>query len=81
MLKRFFRSELKHLGRWARSGEIQSNWKVDMANIDHCGTCAKSTLQKEDFLEKNSLEFFLVHAELSSMSSETINTTIHLNKK
>lgn len=81
MLKRFFRSEIKLLGRWASCNEIHSNWKVDMANIDHCGTCGKSTLPKDDSFEKNSLEFFLVHAEISSMPPDTMNTTIALNKK
>jgi hypothetical protein len=81
MLKYFVRSELKLLGRWARCGERQSNWKVDMANIDHCGTCAKSSQPKEYSLQDNSLEFFLVSAELSNSPPGIVKTTIGLNKK
>jgi hypothetical protein len=28
------------LGRWTRTSRELNNIKVDLANIDHCGTCA-----------------------------------------
>ena len=27
------------LGRWCITGNRKNNWKIDMANTDHCGTC------------------------------------------
>jgi len=45
MLRRFFTSEITFLGRWGRLGRTQSNWKVDMANTDNCGSCAVHALK------------------------------------
>ena len=28
------------LGRWCIKDKSKNNWKIDMANVDHCGTCA-----------------------------------------
>ncbi len=28
------------LGRWERTTHVKNNLKIDMANIDHCGTCS-----------------------------------------
>jgi hypothetical protein len=28
------------LGRWCLNDKSKNNWKVDMANVDHCGTCS-----------------------------------------
>lgn len=28
------------LGRWCLNDKSKNNWKVDMANTDHCGTCS-----------------------------------------
>lgn len=28
------------LGRWCLNDKTKNNWKVDMANTDHCGTCS-----------------------------------------
>lgn len=38
------------LGRWCTKDKTKNNWKVDMANIDHCGTCAsdKYVLKTKD---------------------------------
>jgi hypothetical protein len=44
MIERIFRrlNSLKPtvLGRWCLSDKTQANLKIDMANIDHCGTCS-----------------------------------------
>jgi hypothetical protein len=28
------------LGRWCIKDKTKNNWKIDMANTDHCGTCS-----------------------------------------
>lgn len=28
------------LGRWCIKDKSKNNWKIDMANTDHCGTCS-----------------------------------------
>jgi hypothetical protein len=28
------------LGRWCLKDKSKNYWKIDMANTDHCGTCA-----------------------------------------
>jgi hypothetical protein len=28
------------LGRWCLNDKSKNNWKIDMANVDHCGTCS-----------------------------------------
>jgi hypothetical protein len=33
------------LGRWCLNDKSKNNWKIDMANTDHCGTCSYN-LQK-----------------------------------
>ena len=44
MIERIFRNlreiKLNPLGRWCLNDKSKTNWKVDMANIDHCGTCS-----------------------------------------
>ena len=44
MLKRLFNKlreiQPSPLGRWCLMDKSKNNWKVDMANTDHCGTCA-----------------------------------------
>jgi hypothetical protein len=44
MLQRIFRRMQKikpiALGRWCLNDRSKNNLKVDMANIDHCGTCS-----------------------------------------
>jgi len=34
------------LGRWCTSDKSKNKWKIDMANIDNCGTCLYSDLKK-----------------------------------
>jgi len=36
---RFFRVKRPVLGRWFLHDTSKKYWKIDMANIDHCGTC------------------------------------------
>ena len=35
------------LGRWSILTRKYNDRKVDMANIDHCGTCHYKTIEKE----------------------------------
>lgn len=38
---RFLRSiKPAPLGRWCLNDKSKNNWKIDMANTDHCGTCS-----------------------------------------
>jgi hypothetical protein len=39
-LRRFFPAKQPMLGRWCLHDTSNHHWKVDMANVDHCGTCA-----------------------------------------
>lgn len=39
-LRRFFPVKPPILGRWCLHDTANRSWKIDMANIDHCGTCA-----------------------------------------
>lgn len=34
------------LGRWCLMDKSKNNWKIDMANVDHCGTCSTSSPPK-----------------------------------
>ena len=34
------------LGRWSILGNESNNKKIDMANIDHCGTCHYHTIKE-----------------------------------
>jgi Zn ribbon nucleic-acid-binding protein len=36
----FFPAKRPMLGRWCLHDKTKIPWKIDMANIDHCGTCA-----------------------------------------
>jgi hypothetical protein len=46
MLTRIFRllNQMKirpsPMGRWCHVDKSKNDWKVDMANTDHCGTCS-----------------------------------------
>ena len=39
------------LGRWCHRDKSKNDWKIDMANIDHCGTCANEATKT--FTEKS----------------------------
>lgn len=41
-LRRFFLVKPPILGRWCLHDTSSRSWKIDMANIDHCGTCAQT---------------------------------------
>jgi len=34
------RSVAPLLGRWCIKDKSKNGWKIDMANVDHCGTCS-----------------------------------------
>ena len=36
---RLFSEKRPILGRWCLHDKSKNHWKIDMANIDHCGTC------------------------------------------
>ena len=48
---RFLYAERPLLGRWCLNDKSKNNWKIDMANIDHCGTCKFK--QEKHITEKN----------------------------
>jgi hypothetical protein len=33
------------LGRWCNIDKSKNNWKIDMANTDHCGTCSYDAIK------------------------------------
>lgn len=48
LILRFFPTKRLVLGRWCLHDKSKNHWKIDMANIDHCGTCTmKPENQKE----------------------------------
>lgn len=42
------------LGRWCTADKSKNNWKVDMANTDHCGTCSYDPPTPKSSAMKNS---------------------------
>ncbi len=84
MFRRLFHYTNTTLGRWALMGRRESNWKVDMANTDHCGTCAfydmkhyPPTPTPTPVVEEhdaNTLEYYLIMTEMST-------TPTHQNQK
>ena len=61
MLTRLFRlfrkvkpTPVPLLGRWCHADKSKNNWKVDMANTDHCGTCSYDPPKHEPSILKNS---------------------------
>ena len=48
IMTRFFPAKRLMLGRWCLNDKTKNLWKIDMANIDHCGTCALSEDKKND---------------------------------
>lgn len=34
------------LGRWCRTDKVHNDIKVDLANMDHCGTCASDKMKE-----------------------------------
>jgi hypothetical protein len=51
------------LGRWKLDTTNSTKLKIDMANVDHCGTCTFKAVTKK--LEKNSKEYPLYHPKNS----------------
>jgi hypothetical protein len=39
IILRLFPAKRPMLGRWCLLDKSKHLWKIDMANIDHCGTC------------------------------------------
>lgn len=35
------------LGRWCNMDKTKNNWKVDMANTDHCGSCSYDAVKQK----------------------------------
>jgi hypothetical protein len=40
------------LGRWCRTDKVQNDIKVDLANMDHCGTCASDKIKDAQIIKK-----------------------------
>jgi hypothetical protein len=53
------------LGRWCIKDKTKNNWKIDMANVDHCGTCATETQKPVPLPKPTDLETPLVPKERS----------------
>jgi hypothetical protein len=49
MIRKFIRRlislDTPLLGRWCHRDKSKNDWKIDMANIDHCGTCANDKVK------------------------------------
>jgi hypothetical protein len=58
MLTQIFRRLIKAkpilLGRWCHKDKSKNDWKIDMANMDHCGTCANDSPNQENKLKSSS---------------------------
>jgi hypothetical protein len=52
IILRLFPAERPLLGRWCLNDKTKNSWKIDMANIDNCGTCTFT--KKNTSSEKNS---------------------------
>jgi hypothetical protein len=40
------------LGRWCRTEKDHNDIKVDLANMDHCGTCASDKIKEAQTVKK-----------------------------
>ena len=40
------------LGRWCRTDKVHNDIKVDLANMDHCGTCALDKIKEAQTVKK-----------------------------
>ncbi len=40
------------LGRWCRTEKNHNDIKVDLANMDHCGTCASDKIKEAQTVKK-----------------------------
>jgi hypothetical protein len=40
------------LGRWCRTDKVHNDIKVDLANMDHCGTCASDKIKEAQTVKK-----------------------------
>ena len=40
------------LGRWCRTDKVLNDIKVDLANMDHCGTCASDKMTEAQTVKK-----------------------------
>jgi hypothetical protein len=56
MMLRLFAEKRLVLGRWCLRDTTKHPWKVDMANIDHCGTCTLSKETKETKVTEKKIE-------------------------
>ena len=48
IIQRLFSARPTLLGRWCLRDKSKIHWKIDMANVDHCGTCANDKTQSVD---------------------------------
>ena len=56
IIKSFLSAKRPLLGRWCLNDKTKNHLKIDMANIDHCGTCTfakeKTNVVKQHVQEK-----------------------------
>jgi hypothetical protein len=41
------------LGRWCRTDKVLNDVKVDLANVDHCGTCVHEKVKDTPSIPKH----------------------------
>jgi hypothetical protein len=51
IISRLFSVKTPVLGRWCLIDKTKNHWKIDMANIDHCGTCTSKELNSPSNME------------------------------
>lgn len=56
LLRDFKPSQSPVLGRWCRVGKHKNDWKIDMANNDHCGTCSYTHPKKTSTTKSTDLK-------------------------
>lgn len=53
------------LGRWCRTDKKLNDIKVDLANIDHCGTCTHDKIKETKSVDKD----FIINSKESKIQS------------
>jgi len=55
-LRKWRLSKTVPLGRWCRTEKTLNDIKVDLANVDHCGTCLHNKLVETNVFEKRPVQ-------------------------
>lgn len=46
-IQKYITNQPLNLGRWKTETIEKTNWKIDLANEDHCGVCSEYILTKK----------------------------------